>query len=164
MPWSSRAISLFMRGDRERLLQSIDDFDAFDDWPWPLLASDLMEALPTAKFVLTRRTSEHVWLNSILRHAKRTPGGAKIRSFVFGHPEPEGNQTHYIDFYLKFYQKIADDVRRIGCGDRVLSVCWEEGDGWEKLCSFLNEPIPNRPFPHFNSSRENLLDMPRRVS
>jgi hypothetical protein len=25
-----------------------------------------------------------------------------------------------------------------------------KGDGWEKLCKFLDKPIPNRPFPHKN--------------
>jgi len=25
-----------------------------------------------------------------------------------------------------------------------------DGDGWDKICSFLNEPIPNVPFPHQN--------------
>lgn len=24
------------------------------------------------------------------------------------------------------------------------------GDGWNKLCFFLNKPIPNKPFPHKN--------------
>jgi hypothetical protein len=28
-----------------------------------------------------------------------------------------------------------------------------EGDGWNKLCNFLNKPIPNKPFPHKNIGR-----------
>ena len=27
-----------------------------------------------------------------------------------------------------------------------------EGDGWEKLCKFLNKPIPNKAFPHKNKA------------
>jgi hypothetical protein len=25
-----------------------------------------------------------------------------------------------------------------------------EGDGWEKLCNFLDKPIPQIPYPHKN--------------
>jgi hypothetical protein len=25
-----------------------------------------------------------------------------------------------------------------------------KGDGWDKLCNFLNKSIPNKPFPHKN--------------
>ncbi|MBU1849693.1 MAG: hypothetical protein KKH40_03100, partial [Nanoarchaeota archaeon] len=30
----------------------------------------------------------------------------------------------------------------------VINVC--AGDGWEKLCSFLKLPVPNKLFPHVN--------------
>jgi len=30
----------------------------------------------------------------------------------------------------------------------LLVVCWENGDGWDKLCSFLNKRKPDEPFPH----------------
>ncbi len=27
---------------------------------------------------------------------------------------------------------------------------FEAGDGWIKLCDFLEHPVPNDPFPHLN--------------
>ena len=30
-----------------------------------------------------------------------------------------------------------------------INIC-DDGDGWEKICPFLNVPIPDIPFPHLN--------------
>lgn len=35
------------------------------------------------------------------------------------------------------------------------------GDGWEKLCNFLDRPIPNRPFPHKNIGCYNKSNLKR---
>lgn len=152
LPWSPQAFLLYRRNERQRLLKIIEDYDAFDDWPWPLMAPELMIEFPNAKFVLTRRSSEGAWLNSILQHAKKTPGGAKLREAIFGRSDPEGNEQHYVEFYITFYQEIDKAIERTSCRDRVLSVCWENGDGWSELCNFLGETVPARSFPHFNSS------------
>lgn len=152
LPWSPQAFFLYRRNERQRLLDIIEKYDAFDDWPWPLMAQELMVDFPNAKFVLTRRSSEETWLSSILQHAKKTPGGAKLREAIFGVPDPEGNEQHYMNFYTAFYHEIDKEIERINCRERVLSVCWENGDGWRELCSFLGEAVPARSFPHFNSS------------
>jgi len=36
--------------------------------------------------------------------------------------------------------------------DRFLKFRIIDGDGWEKLCSFLDKPIPDVPFPNTNQS------------
>ncbi len=33
---------------------------------------------------------------------------------------------------------------------------WQPGDGWEPICRGLNAPVPNRPFPHLNSTADYL--------
>jgi hypothetical protein len=33
-----------------------------------------------------------------------------------------------------------------------MNIC-DDGDGWEKLCKFLNKPIPDMEFPHENKSK-----------
>ena len=30
---------------------------------------------------------------------------------------------------------------------------FEKKDSWEKLCTFLNQPIPKKPFPHSNKGK-----------
>lgn len=32
------------------------------------------------------------------------------------------------------------------------------GEGWEKLCVFLNVPVPNAPFPHANEWMHKLME------
>lgn len=36
-------------------------------------------------------------------------------------------------------------------------------DGWEPLCKFLREPVPNEPFPHGNETAAVAKLMPRAV-
>jgi hypothetical protein len=36
--------------------------------------------------------------------------------------------------------------------DKLLVICWENKDGWNKLCDFLNKSVPKVPFPHLNKS------------
>jgi hypothetical protein len=40
-----------------------------------------------------------------------------------------------------------------GRPDDLLEVCWEAGDGWKELASFLGQPVPALPFPHLNKAR-----------
>ena len=40
--------------------------------------------------------------------------------------------------------------------DDLLEVCWENGDGWNELATFLGCELPTSPFPHANDSRRIL--------
>ena len=37
-----------------------------------------------------------------------------------------------------------------GRGNKLLTLCWENGDRWEKLAMFPGLPVPDKPFPHKN--------------
>jgi hypothetical protein len=39
----------------------------------------------------------------------------------------------------------------------IMNIC--EGNGWEKLCPFLNRPTPNQLFPNINQSNPKLKPM-----
>ncbi len=51
---------------------------------------------------------------------------------------------HHIDVCTWFKDRPADML--------VLNVC--KGDGWDKLCQFLNLPVPSKEFPKTNASNE----------
>jgi len=36
---------------------------------------------------------------------------------------------------------------------QLLRIRITEGEGWEKLCTFLDVPVPNVPFPHLGKRR-----------
>jgi len=38
------------------------------------------------------------------------------------------------------------------------------GDGWRKVCGFLGDPVPNRPFPHENKGPHSLNIRDRAVN
>jgi hypothetical protein len=38
-----------------------------------------------------------------------------------------------------------------------LELCWENGDGFEKLCNFLNFDVPSVSIPHANKAADNQV-------
>jgi hypothetical protein len=118
---------------------------------------DLVEEYPDAKFILTMRESSEVWFQSVCKRAEKkrsNPGVAEQRERMYGHAWPtEENKQDFISIYedriddilLYFYFK--NKLKNI------LLFCPENGDGWEKLCKFLDKPIPDRKYPHMNKSK-----------
>jgi len=50
------------------------------------------------------------------------------------------------DHCIAVYNSHVEEVRRVVPPERLL--CFDvKVDGWEKLCSFLEKPVPNTPFP-----------------
>lgn len=58
------------------------------------------------------------------------------------------------DEALTGYQRWLDEVRSEVAPSRLID--WQPGDGWEPICRALGLPVPDRPFPHENSSAEYL--------
>ena len=54
--------------------------------------------------------------------------------------------------YLRHHSEVRHYFR-----DRahdLLEVDFAQGDGWEKICAFLNLPVPTEPFPHLNKAND----------
>ena len=124
------------------------NFDSFADLPWPLIYQYLHNRFPTAKFILTLR-SPKTWIKSCVKHfgsstRKPTPHiGEDARNLAFGAGWPVG----YEELYLQKYEEHNTAVQNY-FSNNLLTVCWENGDGWPELCKFLNLPIPQEPFPN----------------
>jgi hypothetical protein len=43
-------------------------------------------------------------------------------------------------------------------------IVWQPGDGWDPICSALELPVPDEPFPHVNTTREFVERLERRLS
>lgn len=56
------------------------------------------------------------------------------------------------DEALAGYERWLDEVRSEVAPSRLID--WQPGDGWEPICRALGLPIPDRPFPHANSSAD----------
>ncbi len=133
------------REDLDSIRKIADSFDAYEDNPWPLLYQELDQWYPGSKFILTLRDDEK-WINSVTNHF----GGVDkpMRRWIYGVGDPRGNESLYLDRYKRHNEEVqAYFADRPG---DLLEVNWEHGDGWERICEFLGESIPDIPFPHAN--------------
>lgn len=87
------------KGYSQRIRDMIASHDAFADWPWSLMYAGLFQDLGRgAKYILTRRSSAEVWVNSMNRHSVTTQT-AQIRQSVFGVKCPHGDEVQLISQY-----------------------------------------------------------------
>lgn len=122
-------------------------------------------AYPKAKFILTDRDT-FSWIESSKRHAgstikhgrsgARSEYGLKLalrtaesRFIIYGTTvfEPEtfiiAKEKHTNDIKKHFKHR----------PNKLLIMDFEKGDGWDKLCEFLEIPIPDKPFPHKHKNK-----------
>ena len=94
-------------------LEMAKNFDAFQDNPWPMLFSELDNAYPGSKFVLTIRDHDK-WFESVEKHfgTESTP----MREWIYGFGSPIGNRAAYINRYnqhnnavFEYFSKRPDD-------------------------------------------------------
>lgn len=141
-------------GKIDCLIQTASSFDSFADWPYPLTFEILDQAFQGSRFILTRRISPIAWFESLQSHAMRTEPriGTQARSLAYGFPYPQlAPEVH-----LNLYQNHLTKVRHYFAGrpNDFLEVCWEEDACWDRLCRFLDHPVPSVQFPHANARHE----------
>ena len=149
--YSLEAFRAWRERDYTRALRQASHFDSFEDWPWPLLYKEFDRAFPDTKFILTRRKDAETWFESLRKHAELT-GPTEFRKVIYGYAMPHKHK----DEHIRFYEQHLEEIRRYfktRPGD-LLEVCWEEGDGWDKLAGFLGLARPEVPFPHANKAHK----------
>lgn len=127
----------------------VEQYDAFQDNPWPILYKELDAKYPGSKFILTLRDSQS-WIRSQVKYFGRreTP----MRNWIYGVGNPEGNEAVYVERFEAHNREVLDYFR--DRSDDLLVMDLAKGDGWEKLCPFLNLTVPVTPFPHTNKTVE----------
>lgn len=125
----------------------VEIFDAFQDNPWPIIYKELDKKFSQSKFILTLRDSES-WIKSQVRRFGRreTP----MRKWIYGVGCPEGNEEIYVRRYEEHNKEVLNYFK-----DRpndLLILDLSQGDGWKKLCPFLDKETLTIPFPHTNKA------------
>jgi hypothetical protein len=150
---------LLLAQKTDQILKRVEESDSFEDTPWYLLYREIDERFPDSKFILTKRKSPAVWFGSYCKWAARfRPEFAfRVREYVFGGKEPCEHEVKYVEKYLAHNEA----VRRyfMEKPGHLLEVCWEGGDGWAQLASFLGFDVPACAFPHRNRSSRNEVDI-----
>jgi len=137
-----------IKKDLARTLQHAEHFDLFEDWPWPLIYRELDHFFPGSKFILTTRIDEQAWYESLCRYSISTHPWRHSRKLAYGHRFPQRHGVELKQFYLAHNQSLRTYFKERP--QQFLEVCWEKGDGWPELCTFLEVPLPDLPFPHAN--------------
>lgn len=141
----------------------LGDHDAVLDVPCAVFAEQLVKAYPDAKVILTSRTPQS-WITSmqgsvwqivlwpsfqILRYLDLEFMGPYVRlvelifwvhnNNVYGGEEAEAAFVNH-----------NNRVRELVPADQLLE--FEAPYGWEKLCAFLDQPVPPEPYPRINET------------
>lgn len=127
-------------------------YDAFQDNPYPMAYKYIDRTVSDCRFILTVR-DEKEWIQSIVNHF----GGnsSSMREYIYGagKGDPIGNEELYLEKYKNHNKKVK---RYFSDRDDFLVMNITDGDGWTKICNFLNLPTPHPlSFPHTNSRRIN---------
>jgi hypothetical protein len=148
--WERATVKDFRSGGVDNIIREFDHYDAFQDAPWHNIDVDIIDDLfPNSKFILLER-NDNDWFNSLVDHWRRKNyiigGGHKEYINYLYNPEKikydNISQKHLkYSLNIEYFKNRPDDLL-------VMNIC--EGDGWDKLCQFLNVDIPSIPFPHKN--------------
>jgi hypothetical protein len=151
------------------------NFNSTVDWPGGYFYKELADFYPEAKVVLSVRDPEAwersvrqtVWSvrngESLIRLLSSAQGHVNPRwqgfldmidrllwqgrgTFAAGHEEPE----QLIEAMTRHNEKVQRNIP----AERLL--VWNVVEGWEPLCDFLEQPIPDVPLPHINDRKEFL--------
>ena len=150
-------------GSRAAALEHAEDYEGFEDFPWPLLYEEMAERFPEARFVLTLRKDVSTWHRSVVAHVQRKPRSLWAWELVYGSADPVVDRARYVDYYESHAERVRSFFQR-RAPERLLTVCWEHGDGWDELCAYLGMERPAAPFPHSNAAPRNpsLIERVRR--
>jgi 3'-phosphoadenosine 5'-phosphosulfate (PAPS) 3'-phosphatase len=132
-------------------LDLVDAFDALTDTPIPSFYRELDARFPESKFILTVRDSME-WRKSCKKQFTQR----------FAEVQTDAHKRLFTDLYgtdvfdeLRFtsgYDRYVDGVRHY-FKDRphdLLIINIAAGEGWERLCPFLERRVPDLPFPKAN--------------
>jgi len=136
----------------EPIIEFSKDYNNFEDWPWPLVYQIMYKTYEDAKFILTVRKSPEVWYESLCKHAKRV-SDSRFSKMIYGYHMPHDFKKEHISFYKTHNEDVCNYFNENN-SDRLLVLCFEDGDAWSKLCTFLDQKIPQKPFPHKNNSED----------
>ncbi len=141
-------LNAWSHGDIEPIIKTAGHYDSFEDWPWPLVYKELAIRFPDAKFILTLRKDTDTWFNSLCKHSLLT-GPTQARKIAYGFEMPNEHKQEHVLIYNKHYEDVIEYFKHNP--NRLLVACWENGDGWDEVCTFLKLPVVrDQPFPHKN--------------
>lgn len=132
------------------------DYAAAVDWPAAAFWPELSAIFPDALILLSVRSPESWWrsANTTIFPSILGADGAwrAMMDTLFKERFP-CDLTNEAAATQAFREHVADVQRRVPT-ERLL--VWQASDGWEPLCRALSLPVPDKPFPHANTTEDFL--------
>jgi len=124
-------------------------YDAFQDNPWPLLYKEMDQKFPRSKYILTLRPVDK-WIDSVVRHfgSRQTA----MRRWIYGIGSPQDNEDIFTERYERHNREVLAYFK--DRPDDLLTLDVTAGEGWDRLCTFLDKPVPDVAFPHSNKAED----------
>ncbi|KAI9031843.1 P-loop containing nucleoside triphosphate hydrolase protein [Phycomyces nitens] len=144
------------------------NYDAAVDWPTVSHYQELMQRYPDAKIILTVRSAES-WYKSMSNTVFKKLVSSGLDTFPEHAKTLLQSQTNImLNGYFKegiekcnnkeelcmIYDEHTKEVKQVVPPERLLVL--ELGEGWERLCEFLQVPIPEIPYPNTNGASEDF--------
>jgi hypothetical protein len=153
---NDKMINFFSERNLEPFFHLVKKYDAFEDRPWNYqnFYKILNNNFPGSKFILTIR-EPNTWIDSVRRFSE------KIGVKNFPWYQKNSRIFYGVDDFLSlpnntlielYNQRNIEIIYYFKDKNNFLIMDLEKGDGWHKLCNFLNCPIVDKPFPHSNKS------------
>lgn len=145
-------IAHYRAGDLSSVdLEVVDAYDALTDTPIPSFYRELDARYPNSKFILTVRDRDG-WLKSCKKQfteqlaAKQNEAHNQLFMDLYGCTAFD--EQKFLSGYERFVSGALEYFKNRPHDLLVINVV--AGEGWEKLCPFLGQPIPEIPFPKAN--------------
>ena len=126
------------------------------DWPGAPLFDKMADAFPDALVLLSMRDADEWYQSmndtifSVMRNASTedpNPTGKLVGSeFAKWLTLDIDNKAEVIAAYHRHNERVRSTI------DPKRLLEWLPGDGWEPICSALDLPVPDEPFPHANAT------------
>lgn len=131
------------------IFEVMEEFDSFEDWPWPLMYKEIDEKFSDAKFILTVRKSPEIWYRSLCKMAVRIGPLSDFKN-IYGPLMTHGRKEKHIHFYKKHNEEVLEYFK--DRPENILNICFGEGNEAKRLANFLKVPEVSLENDHRNKN------------
>ena len=156
-------------------LEDIFYYDAFTDSPIAFRFEELYFLFPNAKFIYTERdlaewvnsssnlykprhfsTTQEMkrWLNQKCNKTFSKRSWNYDPTYIGAYGSLYANYPTWEDAYAAFDKRVTNFFEDKP-SEKLLKINICAGEGWSKICNFLNVPIPEQSFPYYNKEKAN---------
>lgn len=107
---------MFAANRSDTLISYARNYDVLEDLPWALAYKELAIAFPEARFILTMRLDESVWLTSVEKHTQRREWIGNKKIFGCKKVGREKCEDKYLDAYRRHNEDVRDFFAEEGKG------------------------------------------------